>query len=139
MLSLETAKRLKEAGLEWEPQNYDFYVMTIFEIPLITCMSDKWTVKSVRKDVLEFGDERRVWLPRLDQILAHIEKLGYWLFLWGTANGRYCVELIKHHADGYGSKCIDFFYNESLEEAAAEALLWILREGNKHEKELQHV
>ena len=134
MISLELARKLKEAGLEWEPQMYDFFTMIILEKPIIACVTDKWTLDSVRKEVLEFKGERRLFLPRLDQLLAEIEKWGYswemrtvidesqsvrfnakniayWIHVWKTGHIEW--------EDGFKRTFT------SPSNAAAEALLWI--------------
>jgi hypothetical protein len=123
MISLELARKLKEAGLEWEPQMYDFFTMIILEKPIIACVTDKWTLDSVRKEVLEFKGERRLFLPRLDQLLAEIEKRGYTWSLELTDEGKYVINIFKG-AQGVCCKIAD-----SPEEAAAEALLWICDRG----------
>lgn len=92
MLSLELAEKLSKAGLAWEQKFgdiiWDWHEEDYVVIDQGKCI-DPWYA---------------VWLPRLDQLLAEIEKRGY----------------------GY-------FDGDSLEEAARQALLWIL-EGGKDEK-----
>ena len=67
MISLETAKKLKEAGLEWEPQEGDAYHDSASD-----------TIYYSQYPPLESANYIRfTWLARLDQLLAEIEKWGY--------------------------------------------------------------
>lgn len=71
MLSLETARELKEAGLEWEPQFGDFYytyhnALAVAE-KTYPC-GNEWV--TIRHEIMTFA-------PRLDQLLAEIERRGY--------------------------------------------------------------
>ena len=84
MISLETAKTLKKAGLEWEPN----------------------------------------FAPRLEQLLAEIEKRGY---LWELSiddvdKPPYALYLTTP------TRNKKWFTAESAEEATAQALLWILNQ-----------
>ena len=124
MISLELARKLKEAGLEWEPQMYDFFTMIILEKPIIACVTDKWTLDSVRKEVLEFKGERRLFLPRLDQLLAEI----YETYNFTLHSSGYIV--LRKKGSGMVA---EHFHSDTLENAAAEALLWIYERRNQHE------
>ena len=133
MISLELARKLKEAGLIWEPQMYDFFTMIIFEKPIIICVTDKWTLDSVRKEVLEFKGERRLFLPRLDQLLAEIEKLGYHDFYLSRAEEGWHICLwLPGNENLYPDLETDYY--DTPTDAAASALLWILEGGAGHEQ-----
>ena len=119
-ISLDTARKLKDAGLKWEPKVNDF-----------ACFKDRrGIVRSVRWDeklslwvlVVDFDHHRDsgsyeyfTWLPRLDQLLAEIEQRGYWWVL----NGITC--LFGTDDDNHRT------HGDTPEQAAAEALLGILR------------
>ena len=77
MISLEKAKKLKEAGLGWEPQIGDMFYWQ---------NSKDWGIDALTsEDANDNLDEIRgyidegfwIFAPRLDQLLAEIEKRGY--------------------------------------------------------------
>ena len=119
MISLETAKKLKEAGLEWEPQIGDWNHHYVFGIGIVTSESPPKVV-----------GENFTFAPRLDQLLSEIEK----------QSGRYKYELTgsrvyplsnnlkpKYRITIQTDRVLPFFA-DSPEEAAAEALIWILEQ-----------
>lgn len=131
MISLELAKKLKEAGLEWEPQIGDMFYFKTFK---------DWGIDAINsEDVNNNLDETRdfieegFWIlaPRLDQLLAEIERRGYW---WSIENG--LAEYLCFFVKQDGKKFIkQSFWANSPEEATAQALLWILESerGTTHE------
>lgn len=126
MLSLETAKKLKETGLEWEPKECDFYYRTWNP----GCSSEYTCREILTEDELESGlCKGDTFAPRLDQLLAEIEKVFDWNIgsreFWPD-KPKYCMGLFGD--DGQYIK--GQFYGHTPEEAAAEALLWILKEAN---------
>ena len=132
MISLKTARKLKEAGLKWEPQAGDMYHWE--------SLTDGWEMRTVQEceivnalyEIIELITEGE-WLfaPRLDQMLAEIEKRGWeWeLGILTLNDGRtYMIdvaleELIKTESEEWKS-----FVADSPEEATAQALLWILKQ-----------
>ena len=71
--SVDTARRLKSTGLEWEPHKGDAYY-------------DVGNIEYVLRRVLDFirraggysGPlENLVWLPHLGQLFTELEKRGY--------------------------------------------------------------
>ena len=66
--------------------------------------------------------------PRLDQMLAEIEKRGYEYSLNTSTvgNKEYFILVSKRN---YGFLINEAFRSNAPEEAAAQALLWILKEG----------
>ena len=120
MISLETAKKLKEAGLKWESKVGDcFYFNNT---------NNLWLIKD------EFSNRKEIKLgtfaPRLDQLLSEIEK----------RSGRYKYELTgsrvyylsnnlkpKYRITIQTDRVLPFFA-DSPEEATAQALLWILKQ-----------
>ncbi|NLW90009.1 MAG: hypothetical protein GXY34_00185 [Syntrophomonadaceae bacterium] len=123
MISLEMARKLKDAGLEWDPKKYDYFQLTILEKPLTTCLTDDYSVKSYQKESQEIRQKHRLWLPRLDQLLAGIEKLGYeWAMAFCRAEG-YVAQL---WIVGKKKKLASFTSKAAPDDAVAEALLWIL-------------
>ncbi len=77
MTSLEMAKKLKEAGLEWEPQIGDIFYWhngKDWGIDALTSEDANNNLDEIR-DYIDEG----FWIfaPRLDQLLGEIEKRGY--------------------------------------------------------------
>jgi len=124
MISLELAGKLKSAGLEWETEQFDMYLFKLGEgIPeQVGCLWDKtsedegffWNVRD---------DDRVTWLPRLDQLLTEITKRGYGYVLESTAHLGHCISLWHPNPD---VSCCNVEQEDSAEDAAAKALLWIL-------------
>lgn len=93
-MKLETAQKLKDAGLPWMPELLDTYVFTKF--------------------------------------LEEIEARGYIGYMWllekenaEYVHGKYCFSICN--TNGHKPKWNDF-HADSPEEAAAQALLWILEQ-----------
>ena len=124
MISLELSKRLKEAGLEWEPQIGDMFYFKTFK---------DWGIDAINsEDVNNNLDETRdfieegFWIlaPSLDQLLVEIEKRGYgWKLEKFHAYNLRRMEIYKVN------DLLGCFGGNSPEEAAASALLWILEGG----------
>jgi hypothetical protein len=123
MLSLETAKSLKEAGLKWEPKMGDLFVAD-YDNGLGPTPVD--VVKT--NNFGEPGPEH-IWLPRLDQLLAEIEKHHIGGYTHGRDLRGYFTIVTVVNTRGYGLSRYEARHNDSPEEAAAQALLWILKEG----------
>lgn len=130
MISLETARKLKEAGLKWEPQEGDLCYDTQNErITSITEEDGEFyqKIKDTQANELVYFRKNTIWIPRLDQLLAEIE----WYFNWNIGSGefwpdkpKYCMGLFGE--DGQYVK--GQFYANSPDEAAAQALIWILEQ-----------
>lgn len=132
MLSLETARKLKEAGLLWEPKLLDCYVIDDNDIPGVD--PNAVCITKTHKDIEDLNDLFHAWypriiqtvfIPRLDQLLAEIEARGYVVSSDGPFGDekKYCCDIAKR-----GNAFIDNNREWALlrEEAAAQALLWIL-------------
>ena len=130
MLSLETAKRLKKAGLVWEPETCDtYYWPRKFDNPVKVMHRDFDLLKK------EQDTKGIVWAPRFDQLLAEIERREYaWII--GRTERKYRGHLyygeLANIQNPEDSECYEQFFDaDTPEQAAAEALLWILeREQN---------
>ena len=120
MISLETAKKLRDAGLEWKPQEGDY--IRYFDGNLISILTCGDVAFEDLKDC--------IFAPRLDQLLSEIEKRGYW---WEIGHRivdvgkihKYKIWVSKKHQNNANRSLM----SDSPEEAAAQALLWILKEG----------
>jgi len=127
VISLELAKKLKEAGLQWEPKEGDYYCYPAGEFSGVFIFQKEANDTIINELTQKFLD-RRMWLPRLDQLLAEIEKRGYeWsLHKLGTIYG---IELCKS-----GNMFLRYArLADTSKDAAGKALLWIL-EKEKEEK-----
>jgi hypothetical protein len=156
MISLELAKKLKDAGLRWEPQMGDF----MYNNDIIDCLDfADMSFAAGYEDLTHQGDVG--FIPRLDQLLAEIEKRGWEtdLQFFNNGTGWFCEvaktvqfrhnkprpKLTINNKDGtkteveplstcpgwgdYGEKRMNKeFAADSPEEAAALALLWILEQ-----------
>jgi len=112
MISLEMARKLKDAGLKWEPEMGDVYYGrgTLFD----------WDFALLKEEQKTKGI---VWAPRLHQILAEIVAQGYGYNLSSPfRDGKYDCMVWE---DGCGPRKI--ITANTPEQAAAEALLWILQ------------
>lgn len=131
MISLETAKALKAAGLVWEPQYGDRFVIPAIFIEGLSGLIDDRLLMAYRANEPEDNWEEfirvNIFLPWLDQILAEIERRGYEWSLWVRNKlmpNKYTIDVGK--ATDYGeTKRIGAY---TPDEAAAQALLWILRQ-----------
>lgn len=133
MLSLETARKLKGAGLKWKPSIGDQYRELLYE---------KLTQIYDADPINEYRIKKSIWLPRLDQLLAEIEKRGYGYELTSYP-ASYFAELGDSFPITYKLKLFDEVGLEkefgdcanvfSSEEAAAQALIWILEQEGIHD------
>lgn len=120
MISLEMARKLKEAGLEWEPQKGDLvYHDEAEESFNITAGDMEDFVQASRIDK-EYAYSIAIFLPRLDQLLAEIEKRGYKWFA-ETDTERYFIRVVEIKKPNN----FHVIFSDSPANAAAEALLWI--------------
>lgn len=122
MIDLQTAQALKAAGLNCRPQIGDWY-FSPFEI--INAIDFELYKRIITDDFIDEWKKESTWLPLLDQLLVEIEKHNR---IWriesesqGYAKGRYSISTYK---DGIGWQD---FWGDSPDEAAAQALLWILQ------------
>jgi len=121
MITLELAKKLKAAGLDWEPKGHDCCALNDME----------WLFGSLPEDFRRFSNwDKLIWLPSLSQLLAEIEARGYsWdckcLPLRPECDPEYRCEI-----GGFGTFRTPI-WGDTPEEAAGLALLWILEQGGK--------
>ncbi len=122
MLSIEIAKKLKDAGLKWDPKLRD---------PFYYREDDDWEMDVLNKqDMQEATSEVDeyiadwVFAPRLDQTLAYMEEQGY--KVESTQDTCYIFHPEK---SSYWRE----FLAENRINAAAEALLYILEGRTTHE------
>ena len=131
MISLETAKALKDAGVKWEPQKGDWAYNLSGILLLMSYGCDECCLYSSQKAM--FNDWKNAseqdniaWFaPSLFQLLAEIEARGYRWSLTHKSQG-YTIEVwesLKIVKDMSWVTSAD-----STEKATAQALLWILQE-----------
>jgi hypothetical protein len=131
MISLETAKALKDAGLKWKPQEGDYcYYDDKLELQLGECLKATRKLHNLTAKQPEYKELAPIFAPSLSQLLQEIEKRGYlWdmsnlggefnVMLWDVRNGK---EIEEDEKESYND-C-----ETIVEEAAAQALLWILNQ-----------
>lgn len=132
MISLELAQALRDAGVKWKPQLGDCYRMSNGKY---TIFNEDRNFEFFRSTIntRNHGIYQNLLMPRLEQLFAEIEKRGY----------AYVVHSKDFHItkDYVLFECylIDdtsmykSFRATTIEEAAAQALLWILKEGENCE------
>jgi hypothetical protein len=118
MISIETAKALK--GLEWKPKMGDWYYFgdNAENLSLVINPSEKEVPEGI------------YFAPRLDQLLAWIEMKKYiWSIDVSATNGDKVIGYAMSIATDLSWRDEKEFRADSPEDAAAQALLWILKEG----------
>lgn len=120
VISSETARKLKEAGLRWEPQIGDWYYHANKCGEILSPQPFLVDSRVLKYRKIGLSD---VFAPRLDQLLAEIEKRGtYWaLYHIGPPPAEYGLQLMN-----YPTGMTKSFWADTPDEAAAQALLWIL-------------
>jgi hypothetical protein len=130
MILLGTAQKLKEAGLKWErPIEGDFYVWKtantrVFSRGGLSLISRKMKGLASLDDLIDRLRHEATWLQRLDQLLAEIEKHGYWWELMCKANDQKNIFVAKDYGTEWQQSTS--INADTSEDAAAAALLWIL-------------
>lgn len=123
MISLELAKKLKAAGLKWEPKQGDCY----WDV-------DYKKVRHTGRPGKLLWVSWHIWLPSLSQLLAEIEARDYqWNLCKNTMrfkNGYYDIAIYQ---GGIPWAYHTPFAVDTPAEAAGQALLWILeQEGSQN-------
>lgn len=126
MIKLKTAQELKNAGLEWNMELGDFLYYEAdgnWKLSIID-LGDIHDSMGAAQECCEDG--QWIFVPRLDQLLAEIERRGYWWNLLKQDNGYLVVVGNERHTEGFAPA-------DTPEEAAAQALLWILWQEVAHD------
>jgi hypothetical protein len=136
LINRELAEKLKDAGLEWEPEFGDFAISETCNSQGIAININKYNKSYLLNLLFDGGFMTEntfncLWLPRLDQLLAEIGRHGYkWdigdLGGFGEHADHVCIGLFNGETREYVK---GQFYADNPEDAAAKALLWILEEG----------
>ena len=122
MISFEKAKALKKCEcVQWEPKEGDCYYLPKGDGPYLLVGE---TLEGVGKECIA---AHGTFAPRLDQLLAEIERRGWWWDLECVTSYYICV-LYKNLPGGHMHPD---FEADTPEDAAADALLWILKEANQ--------
>ena len=117
MISLETAKKLKEAGLEWEPKINDEYRGQLLE--RLMQFDESYPVYGYRA-------KKVTLVPCLDQLLSEIEKREcVWELSVDEVDKPPYAICLSSTSKEIGQK---WFQADSPEEATAQALIWILEQ-----------
>ncbi|NPV92372.1 MAG: hypothetical protein HPY50_16525 [Firmicutes bacterium] len=128
MISIDTAKRLKNLGMQWEPQADDEFVANwppwagkeVYDV----VASDSPSLKQMGIVVGAKGIYPRdfsYWMPPLDTMLKQFQQKGIsWLLLNDTF-------LVYSHRK-INNQHLLRVKNQSQQQAAAEALAWLLQQ-----------
>ena len=133
MISLDTAKKLKDEGLKWEPGYADFYSWNgqTYVVSLSDCQSP------TGRAVLRSKDS--IFMPRLDQLLVEIERAGCGFVIRRSDCPETYLDYKSYMSltkwtDGDSVKVFER-WDLAAEEAAAAALIWILEQEGKPDAE----
>jgi len=135
-VSLELARKLKEAGLRWEPKICDLYYSPDApngweNIPIRVLHENYELLKQEQKE------KGILWAPRLDQLLAEIEAQRYqWSLHYIADFNRYHVflKILKNNLPMEDFLRIDYdVYADTPEDTTGQALLWILERGRERD------
>ena len=75
MISLELAKKLKDAGLKWELKYGDFYSFGDRETLVVPNLNYNYDSTFVQK--MSIIATEGIWLPSLSQLLEEVERRGW--------------------------------------------------------------
>jgi hypothetical protein len=128
MISLELAKKLKDAGLKWEPKEGDWYIIFGDEEQFLEVCGTELhrtdrCIDSVKR-LYRIAPGELCFIPSLSQLLAEIEKRGYEWDLEFDIGGCH-----KYSCTISSDTHYEFMPADTPEETAAQALLWILERG----------
>ncbi|MGB9660684.1 MAG: hypothetical protein ACPL5F_01535 [Moorellaceae bacterium] len=123
-VSLEMAKKLKEAGLQWEPTEGDVFVALGDQNDVLA-----YTITPPR--VIYMDKERNLWLPTLSDLLEWLEGRGYYVDMYAEKWGSkriYGCELGRPDSIMDAVCLVAEFTGDSYEDVAAKAVLWVLEQ-----------
>jgi hypothetical protein len=123
MIALELARKLKDAGLVWEPKEMDFYILYGDDEQFFEVIDSTTRLLNI-KQLLRVGHPI-LWLPSLSQLLAEIEGRGHAWDLWVEKQ----EEVSKYWLELEDRSRTKYFEGAEPEEATGLGLLWILRGG----------
>lgn len=145
MLKLETASKLKLAGLEWERQVGDWFYYFPYGInsddkfnkPELNLLDCELSIEEKENPCKVWANDKSIYVPRLDQLLAEIEKRMYqWELTSYSAlppvldeegyPRTYKIQLFDEEGQVYEIGDMANIFNPG--ESAAQALLWILEQ-----------
>lgn len=118
MTSLELAKKLKDAGLRWDPKVGDWWYGDCGIKVLSQSKLEKWIEWNKRRKHLVWTHKGMIWIPSLSQLLDEIKKYGYWWYV--ESDNKIIIGLEKDKT------MTMVFLADTPENVAAKALLWIL-------------
>lgn len=129
MISLELAKKLNDAGLKWDPKEGDFsdYDGKIELVTEENIKSTKRLLTAISRSNGLHDDMLPILLPSLSQLLAEVERRGWG---WDLDNMNVPSDPMYNlglFSGDYG-EFVRAFFGDTQEDAAGQALLWILEQ-----------
>jgi len=136
MISLDMAKRLKEAGLKWVPQVGDWFrteklgpqVVYLGWMEVGNDPETSTDAPVLCPAIIRYRHAECIWLPRLDQMIQEIDQREFWWeikhVLVDSNIKKYKARISKKHNTSIPEK---IFSTTTPDESAALALEWILK------------
>ena len=134
MITTELARKLRDAGLKWEPQEGDQYtfepqtVQPLVKRPnqsrFLTITADRYSLDNpcaVRR--YRFPPPHSIWLPRQEQLLAEISRRSVEVVCEPAGTEKQGEFRCTVGTTGQPPRS---FWGATPEEAAGQALLWII-------------
>lgn len=122
-VSYEMAKKLKDAGLRWEPKIGDFHLQDN-ETEIRIC-------QYIPPNKEELAD-RCLWLPTLSDLLEWLEGRGYWWSIhtmaWEDWTIKYLIVIYEKDISTEYFTEAHRIISDTPEKATAEAVLWVLEQ-----------
>lgn len=115
-VDIELAKKLKKAGLKWEPKQGDWFALKRSGAVGIVHLAEDWSSSNL---------DGYIWLPRLDQLLTEIRQRGWAWILYADNDG---IEIKTYNNAVPAHLRHRFIDADNPINAAGEALLWILEQ-----------
>lgn len=123
-VSFDTAKKLKDAGLIPKFERWQRVYLPVGNIAMILDVDTHYLFVDAACGRESINKKSVVWAPGLEELLSEIEKYGYGYALELTMDKKHCISV--WHPD---EACGYVEFTNTSEDAAASALLWVLKQG----------
>jgi hypothetical protein len=125
-VSLEMAKKLKEAGLQHQIVYGDWYLAWL-------PTEETYLQKPVLYDYTAYGPyEEDIWLPTLSDLLEWLEERGYYWsmhrIVWGDGTNKYLTTVYEMDVQTGHLEEVQRFVSNTPEDTVAKAVLLLLEQ-----------